>query len=100
MVVTGAGTGIGRAVAVRLAAESARLSLLARNRDRLDAVAAEIVGAHVERCDIREREAVDRAFEHGAAAHGPVSALVACSGIGGPNEPGGHDRFLDLVART
>jgi NAD(P)-dependent dehydrogenase (short-subunit alcohol dehydrogenase family) len=33
-----------------------------------------------------------------AAAHGPVHAFVAVSGIGGPNEPGDGDRWDDLVA--
>jgi NAD(P)-dependent dehydrogenase (short-subunit alcohol dehydrogenase family) len=98
VVVTGAGTGIGRAVALRLAREGSRLTLLARRRDRLDAVAAEAGGAHVEACDIRDRSAVDEAIDIAAATLGPVFALVGCSGIGGPNAPGEGDRFDDLVA--
>lgn len=43
--VTGAGRGIGKAVALRLAEEGARVALLARSRDELDAVAARIGGA-------------------------------------------------------
>jgi len=49
-------------------------------------------------CDIRDREAVDRAFASAAAALGRIHALVAVSGIGGPNEPGDDDRWDDLVA--
>jgi NAD(P)-dependent dehydrogenase (short-subunit alcohol dehydrogenase family) len=98
VVVTGAGTGIGRAVTLRLAREGARLTVLARRPDRLEAIAAEAGGAHVETCDIRDRSAVDRAVDVAAAAHGRVFALVACSGIGGPNAPGAGDRFDDLVA--
>lgn len=98
IVVTGAGTGIGRAIVRRLAGEGARLTLVARRRGPLEAVAAEVGRAHVAPCDIREREAVEGAFEAAVGAQGPVFALVACSGIGGANEPGAGDRFEDLVA--
>lgn len=98
IVVSGAGTGIGRAVARRLASEGARLTLLARRRGPLEAVAAEVGRAHVALCDIRVRKEVDRAFGGAAAAQGPLFALVACSGAGGANEGGESDRFEELVA--
>ena len=85
--VTGAGTGIGRAVATRLVAEGARVSALARDASRLD------VGEGYA-CDIRDQEQVEAVFER----IGPLDALVANAGIGGPNEPGPGDRFEDLVA--
>ncbi len=97
VVVTGAGRGIGKAIALRLASEGARLSLLARGVDDLRATADEAGGAHVDRCDIRDRDDVERAFAAAADANGPVYALVANSGIGGPNDPGAGDRFDDLV---
>jgi NAD(P)-dependent dehydrogenase (short-subunit alcohol dehydrogenase family) len=99
VVVTGASAGIGRAVAVRLAREGARLTLVARRRAELEET-AELAGTapHVEPCDIRERERVDAAFERAEAASGPLHALVAVSGVGGPNEPGPGDRWNDLVA--
>jgi len=95
--VTGAAGGIGRAIALRLAAEGAQLSLLARRDEALSALAGEIGGAHTEPCDIRRGDEVDRAFDRCAGVHGPLFALVACAGIGGPNDPGPEDRFLDLV---
>jgi len=98
VVVTGAGRGIGRAIALRLAEEGARLSLLARGRDALEATAAEVGGAFVAAVDIRDAAQVDDGFAAAAAANGPIHALVANSGIGGPNEPGDGDRFTDLVA--
>lgn len=97
VVVTGAGRGIGKAIALRLARDGARLSLFARGEEALADTAAEIGGAFVRRLDIRDGAAVDAAFEAAAAANGPIGALVASSGIGGPNEAGEGDRFFDLV---
>jgi 3-oxoacyl-[acyl-carrier protein] reductase len=98
VVVTGAGTGIGRAIAGRLSHEGASLTLLARDRERLAEVAAGLESPrHVVACDIRERGTVDQAFGDAAAALGPVHALVAASGLGGPNADGDDDRFDELV---
>ena len=88
VVVTGAGTGIGRAIAVRLAAEGARLTLLARDEERLRDI---VPGAVTRACDIRDHDQVL------AAIDGPLDALVANAGIGGANEPGAGDRFDDIV---
>jgi NAD(P)-dependent dehydrogenase (short-subunit alcohol dehydrogenase family) len=96
VVVTGGGKGIGTAIAERLAAEGAMLSLLAPNIDELEAVARR-VGGDAHDCDIRDREQVDAAFAAAAAARGPIHALVANSGIGGPNEDGPDDRFREIV---
>jgi len=88
VVVTGAGTGIGRAIARRLAGEGARLTLLARNEERLRDV---VPGATMRSCDIRDRGQVEAAISE------PLDALVANAGIGGPNAPGDGDRWDDIV---
>jgi NAD(P)-dependent dehydrogenase (short-subunit alcohol dehydrogenase family) len=88
VVVTGGGTGIGRAVAQRVASEGARLTLLARDESRLRDVVA---GAVTRACDIRDRDQVLSAID------GPLDALVANAGIGGPNADGPEDRFDDIV---
>jgi NAD(P)-dependent dehydrogenase (short-subunit alcohol dehydrogenase family) len=96
VVVTGAGVGIGRAIAERLAVEGAALTLLAPNLAELEEVADRVGGVAVY-CDIRDRPGLDRAFAEAAASRGPISALVANSGVGGPNEDGPDDRFEEIV---
>ncbi|PWC41707.1 SDR family NAD(P)-dependent oxidoreductase [Azospirillum sp. TSO22-1] len=73
--VTGAGRGIGAAIARRLAAEGARLTLLGRTRAPLDALAEEI-GASVLQADVTDDAAFARVF----AAAGPVDVLVNNAG--------------------
>lgn len=100
IVVTGAGTGIGRAIARRLDREGASLTLLARESGRLEETATGLAHpTHVVACDIRDWGEVEKAIAGAARELGPVHALVACSGLGGGN--GGDakaDRFDDLVA--
>lgn len=100
--VTGAGTGIGRAIAQRLAAEGAAITLLGRRRAPLEQTASLLEGgggsgAFVAPADIRDAEAVHAAVAAGAQALGPYRGGVANAGVGGPNEPGAGDRFADLV---
>ena len=96
VVVTGGGVGIGKAIAERLAAEGASLSLLAPNLAELEQVAA-AVGGDAHFCDIRDRAGVDAAFAAAASARGPIHGLVANSGIGGANADGPDDRFREIV---
>jgi NAD(P)-dependent dehydrogenase (short-subunit alcohol dehydrogenase family) len=97
-VVTGAGTGIGRAIALHLSACGARVALLGRTRASLETVAGEAKGAtRVIPCDVRERASVDAALAEAARALGPLSIAVANAGIGGPNDLGGGDRWDEIV---
>jgi NAD(P)-dependent dehydrogenase (short-subunit alcohol dehydrogenase family) len=98
IVVTGAGTGIGRAIARRVARGEDAVTLLGLDGGELEETARTLEAAwHVASCDIRERKAVDRALAEAAKALGPVHGLVAASGIGGENEDGDGDRFDDIV---
>ena len=61
-VVTGAASGIGREVARRLTAESARVSMWDLNGSALDTAATEIGAAHTLAVDIASEDAVDAAM--------------------------------------
>jgi len=79
--VTGAGRGIGAAVAQRLSARGYRLALTARSADELEAVAATMPGqALCIPADLTEPTAVDRVFAVTEEAFGQVDILVANAG--------------------
>lgn len=81
--VTGAGRGIGAAIASRLAAQGATLTLMGRNRSVLDQAAAGLPAssrAHVVLCDIAQPDAVTAAIAAARAALGPVAILVNNAG--------------------
>jgi short-subunit dehydrogenase len=91
IVITGASSGIGRALALRYARDGAQLGLLGRDLGRLDQVAAECrqLGADA-RCgaiDVRARQEMGTWLENFDAAS-PVDVLIANAGImaGSPGE--------------
>jgi short-subunit dehydrogenase len=80
--VTGASRGIGRALAHVLAARGATVGLAARSVSDLQAVAAELPGAHhVLVCDVALRESVLAAAEEFVAATGGIDLLIVNAGI-------------------
>ena len=80
-IVTGGGTGIGAAIARALSAEGARLTLVGRRRETLEAVAASLGGAvHVAPADVTKRDQVDAAFASGRDANGPITLLINNAG--------------------
>ena len=87
--VTGAGRGIGAAIARRLAGEGARLTLLGRSREPLDRLAEEL-GAAVLQADVTDDESLARAF----AAAGPLDILVNNAGTAVTAPLGKTDRAL------
>jgi short-subunit dehydrogenase len=87
-VVTGASSGIGRALAQELAARGCKVGLVARRRDALEQAAAEVVQAGglavVAPADVGDRTQVTAAIRHVAAQLGPVDLLIANAGVGAP----------------
>jgi short-subunit dehydrogenase len=81
-VVTGGSSGIGAAVARALSDRGYRCVLLARGRERLEAL-ADALGAEFEVCDVGDRSSVGRAAAAVQARHGAVRVLVNSAGIPG-----------------
>jgi NAD(P)-dependent dehydrogenase (short-subunit alcohol dehydrogenase family) len=82
-VVTGAGSGIGRSIAQRFAAEGATVYLVGRRQHTLDEVAAEIgTGAQVVVADTSQLADIDRLFSLVEEKSGRVDVLVANAGGG------------------
>jgi len=76
-VVTGAGRGIGHAIAVELGQLGAKVVLAARSRTELEAT-ARLIGssASVIRTDVRKKQELERLFEQVTTTLGPVDILV------------------------
>ncbi|WP_329005078.1 SDR family oxidoreductase [Kribbella sp. NBC_00709] len=83
--VTGAASGIGAAIATRLAADGASVALLARRRDRLEKVAAEIAEAGgtalVVPADVTSEESVAEAAALVQERFGDLDLLVNNAGL-------------------
>jgi 3-oxoacyl-[acyl-carrier protein] reductase len=85
-VVTGGAAGIGFAIAQRLAASGAKLSLWDRDASALKAAAQKLGGeVHTVQVDIVDDAQVQRARDQTLAALKKVDVLVCSAGITGPN---------------
>lgn len=79
-VVTGGGRGIGAAVAERLDAAGCVLTLIGRDRDRLEAQAARYLGAVAAVADVGDEAQVADAVARGKARHGDACVLINNAG--------------------
>lgn len=82
-VVTGAGGGIGGAIASELAEMGARVTLMGRTAQKLGLRRAALDGhsGAAVTVDVTDPVSVSRAFDEAIAAHGPVTILVNAAGI-------------------
>jgi NAD(P)-dependent dehydrogenase (short-subunit alcohol dehydrogenase family) len=79
--VTGGGSGLGRATAERLAALGAKVALLDINGDAAKAVAEKIGGIGIA-CDVTSADNTAAAIAEARAKHGAARILINCAGIG------------------
>ncbi|MEH6669261.1 SDR family NAD(P)-dependent oxidoreductase [Halopseudomonas sp.] len=86
VLITGAGSGIGRATAKRMASEGARLMLVDRNEEGLDQTCDELpAGTEVLRqaMDVSEEAAVEKCVADTIAHYGQLDVLCNNAGIAG-----------------
>lgn len=91
VLITGAGRGIGKRLAIGLAQMGARLGLIARSKAELDVAALEIEHAGGTsmrvRADVRDAEALFAATERIRVHFGPADVLICAAAIQGPIAP-------------
>src|SRR4030095_7107819 len=86
-VITGGAQGIGLAIAKRMAASGARLTLWDRDATALARAKGDVGGARwTHAVDLSDAEAVDRAPADALSNHGRIDILVCSAGITGPNK--------------
>ena len=80
--ITGAGTGLGRAMALRLARDGHRIALLGRRLEKVEAVAAAIGGdSYALGCDVTDPASVKAAFAAIAGRETRIDVLVNNAGV-------------------
>ena len=91
--VTGASSGIGRLLCLRLAEKGARLVLVARRMEELENLKTEITAKGAEAivipCDVRELEQVKQCVNKALAHYGNIDVLINNAGYGN------HHPFID-----
>ena len=86
VVIVGGSRGLGLVIARELAAEGARITLMARDGEELDRARADLEergapSVHTEICDIRERGQVEHAIARIGTARGGIDVLINNAGI-------------------
>jgi short-subunit dehydrogenase len=89
VIITGASSGIGEALARELSRQNWSVGLIARRQQQLDALAAEIRNAggtvSIAVADVADRNQISAAIERLRAELGQVDLLIANAGLGKPD---------------
>ena len=105
--VTGGGTGIGKAIALALAQEGCRVAIAGQREEPLRSAAAEFTGKPdiaMHAADVSERASVERLFAWADKELGPLDILVNSAGVNTPRrsmaelDPADWDRLLAINA--
>lgn len=94
--VTGAGSGIGRSIAITLAERGHTLILLGRSFENLEFTKKLLKNPEQHQChtcDIRNSGEIKKALENVSSLY----ALIANAGVGGENQYGDQDRWQEVV---
>src|SRR5947209_6505441 len=97
VVVTGAGSGIGRACATRFVQEGARVVISDRDEGRVQAVAGEI-GALAVVADVSRESEITALISAAQETHGPIDLFFSNAGVPGPG--GGPEAPDDELVLT
>jgi NAD(P)-dependent dehydrogenase (short-subunit alcohol dehydrogenase family) len=81
-IITGAGTGIGRACALAMASEGARVALIGRRKDRVEEVAHEIGNDAIAiQCDVSKKGELADALDQTVGRFGGLNFLLNNAGV-------------------
>lgn len=96
-IISGAGSGIGRAIAMRLATEGAGIILAGRNQDKLEETLKLLPkGNHlIISTDIRLKRNCEEVSEILNGTH--LDGIIANAGVGGENHYGEDDRWNEII---
>lgn len=100
ILVSGAGSGIGKAISKKLAEGGNSIVLIGRNKEKLEETRSELKNssAHfIMSADIRHPESVHEGFAKLELAHKNVVGVLANSGVGGENIYGPNDRWKEVI---
>ncbi|CAN5186171.1 SDR family oxidoreductase [soil metagenome] len=104
-IVTGAGSGIGRAIAIRLASESARVVLADLDEEAAESVAAGIDGETiVQRTDVTRAEDAEALVSRAVSEWGGLDVMVNNAGVGAAativdTSEEDYERMMDVCVR-
>ncbi len=98
--VSGAGSGIGRAIAISLSKDGSKVFLLGRNKNSLEETKNLLTkGDHVIlSVDTRDAKALSQAFKEHGLEQSDLAGVIVNAGVGGPNIYGPGDRWDEIIS--